>query len=96
MGHSAASSHWDEPAAVWNVPEVGRVGLNLGEKPGWTVETGCLAWLSVSRGHVGTPKLSGLLHLGAARLCQALRLQPHSSRISLIKALDPATILKEM
>lgn len=95
MGHSAASSHWDEPAVVWNVPEVGRVGQNPGEKPGWPVETGCLAWLSVSQGHVGTPKLSGLLPLEAAHPCQALRLQPHSSRISLIKALGRATVLKE-
>lgn len=39
-------------------------------------------------GHVGIPERPGLLHLGAAHLCQALVLHPHSSHISLIKSLD--------
>lgn len=42
----------------WNFPEVGRAGLNAGEKPGWTVETACLACLSC--GQATWASLNGL------------------------------------
>lgn len=75
----------------WNCPEVGRASLRPGQKPGWAVETGCLAWLS--RGQAMWAPANGAgYYLGAALLCQALLSHPHSSSRFPIEAVHPAAI----
>lgn len=91
MAHAAASSQ----AAALELPRGGRAGLCPGEKPGWAVETGCLAWLS--RGQAMWAPANGAgYYLGAALPCQALLSHPHSLSRSPIQAWHPAAVLQEM
>lgn len=78
----------------WNFPEVGRAGLSSGEKPGWAVETGCLAWLSCGQALAATNVVGYCL--GAAHPCQALPSRPHSSSLSTAKVWHLAVVLQEM